>query len=239
MKSELSAVKFELSTAKSQLTCELGTVKSELFAVKSELTTAKSQLTCELSSVKLELSFVKFELSALSFELSLLSGRAKSGGKDEAVEKDDLAILPYEDSVAGGDLKDGLCKFFVWEDPPMCRRSKVVIPGLLNRLNNKDNEIYELRGSMAELKNNKEKEMAEMRRTIAELEYAVSALQGLNGRNLLLSFALGVSWMFFLSTWLGVTPCGVPNLALGCSSTNGVGALMFTLEVAGISALEC
>ncbi|KAG8382274.1 hypothetical protein BUALT_Bualt05G0059700 [Buddleja alternifolia] len=37
----------------------------------------------------------------------------------------------------------------------------------------------------------------------------------------------------------GVTPCGVPDLALSCSSTNGAGALMFTLEVAGISALEC
>ncbi|KAK6163403.1 hypothetical protein DH2020_000267 [Rehmannia glutinosa] len=38
----------------------------------------------------------------------------------------------------------GGCKFFDWEDPPMCRRSKVIIPGLLKRLNARDAEIEKL-----------------------------------------------------------------------------------------------
>ncbi|KAG8379846.1 hypothetical protein BUALT_Bualt07G0131900 [Buddleja alternifolia] len=67
--------------------------------------------------------------------------------------------------------RNGGCKFFVWEDPPMCPRSKVVIPDLLKRLNSKDNEIDELRGSMVELKNRNANEMAEMRKTMAELQY--------------------------------------------------------------------
>ncbi|XP_058194354.1 uncharacterized protein LOC131311052 [Rhododendron vialii] len=30
--------------------------------------------------------------------------------------------------------KDGACGFFVWVDPPMCARSRVVIPGLLRSI---------------------------------------------------------------------------------------------------------
>ncbi|KAK4396911.1 hypothetical protein Sango_1527700 [Sesamum angolense] len=33
------------------------------------------------------------------------------------------------------------CRTFQWVDPPMCRRSKEIIPGLLNRLNQYENAI--------------------------------------------------------------------------------------------------
>ncbi|PIN25958.1 DNA topoisomerase [Handroanthus impetiginosus] len=31
--------------------------------------------------------------------------------------------------------RDGGCRFFEWEDSPLCARSRVIIPGLLRRLN--------------------------------------------------------------------------------------------------------
>ena len=35
----------------------------------------------------------------------------------------------------------GGCGFFVWYDPPMCHRSKQVIPGLLRKLTRLENEV--------------------------------------------------------------------------------------------------
>ena len=31
---------------------------------------------------------------------------------------------------------DRMCRFFAWIDPPMCERAKIVIPGLIRRINN-------------------------------------------------------------------------------------------------------
>ncbi|KAK6138847.1 hypothetical protein DH2020_027412 [Rehmannia glutinosa] len=33
------------------------------------------------------------------------------------------------------DYDKGGCKFFSWEDPPMCSRAKAIIPGLLRKIN--------------------------------------------------------------------------------------------------------
>ncbi|KAK4429050.1 hypothetical protein Salat_1205000 [Sesamum alatum] len=45
----------------------------------------------------------------------------------------------------GNDLTGVYCGVFEWIDPPMCRRAKDVIPGLLNRINNQDRLLKELR----------------------------------------------------------------------------------------------
>ncbi|KAL0361524.1 UNVERIFIED_CONTAM: hypothetical protein Sradi_3836900 [Sesamum radiatum] len=37
------------------------------------------------------------------------------------------------------------CNVFQWVDPPMCRRAKEIIPGLLNKLGEKDRQLNELR----------------------------------------------------------------------------------------------
>ncbi|KAG8379460.1 hypothetical protein BUALT_Bualt07G0090800 [Buddleja alternifolia] len=42
---------------------------------------------------------------------------------------------------------DGKCDFFTWFDPPMCARSKLIIPGLLRRLNRQEEEIRKLQQS--------------------------------------------------------------------------------------------
>ncbi|CAA0831125.1 Unknown protein [Striga hermonthica] len=39
----------------------------------------------------------------------------------------------------------GGCKFFEWEDPPICRREKAIIPGLLRRVNALEDENKALR----------------------------------------------------------------------------------------------
>ncbi|CAA0810016.1 DNA topoisomerase 3-alpha [Striga hermonthica] len=41
--------------------------------------------------------------------------------------------------------KRGGCKFFEWEDPPICRRAKSIIPGLLRRVNALEDENKALR----------------------------------------------------------------------------------------------
>ncbi|KAK6149751.1 hypothetical protein DH2020_017276 [Rehmannia glutinosa] len=45
----------------------------------------------------------------------------------------------------------GGCSFFDWEDPPMCRRSKAIIPGLLRRINTLKEEVKTLEGEVGEL----------------------------------------------------------------------------------------
>ncbi|KAH7841216.1 hypothetical protein Vadar_027176 [Vaccinium darrowii] len=37
--------------------------------------------------------------------------------------------------------KDGACGYFMWVDPPMCARSRVVIPGLLRSLRRLEAEV--------------------------------------------------------------------------------------------------
>ena len=36
------------------------------------------------------------------------------------------------------------CGFFRWEDPPMCARAKVIIPGLLRKLNRMEDKIAQM-----------------------------------------------------------------------------------------------
>ena len=38
----------------------------------------------------------------------------------------------------------GGCGFFDWEDPPMCRRARAIIPGLLRKKNEMEAEILKL-----------------------------------------------------------------------------------------------
>ncbi|CAA0839001.1 Unknown protein [Striga hermonthica] len=37
------------------------------------------------------------------------------------------------------------CDYFDWFDPPMCRRSKMIIPGLLRKMNERQTEIEKLK----------------------------------------------------------------------------------------------
>ncbi|KAL8053324.1 hypothetical protein ABFX02_05G063400 [Erythranthe guttata] len=37
--------------------------------------------------------------------------------------------------------KPGGCNYFVWTDPPMCERSRQIIPGLLRRINKQEEEM--------------------------------------------------------------------------------------------------
>ncbi|KAL0398913.1 UNVERIFIED_CONTAM: hypothetical protein Sradi_2234600 [Sesamum radiatum] len=43
------------------------------------------------------------------------------------------------------DYNRGGCRFFSWEDPPMCRRAQAVIPGLLRKKNEMELEILKLK----------------------------------------------------------------------------------------------
>ncbi|KAL8502906.1 hypothetical protein ACS0TY_021871 [Phlomoides rotata] len=43
--------------------------------------------------------------------------------------------------------RDG-CDFWDWEDPPMCSRSKMIIPGLLRRISSTEVELLKFKASM-------------------------------------------------------------------------------------------
>ncbi|KAL0398485.1 UNVERIFIED_CONTAM: hypothetical protein Sradi_2191800 [Sesamum radiatum] len=38
----------------------------------------------------------------------------------------------------------GNCAFFAWEDPPICARSKLIIPGLLRKINALEDKVANL-----------------------------------------------------------------------------------------------
>ncbi|KAL0360354.1 UNVERIFIED_CONTAM: hypothetical protein Sradi_3719900 [Sesamum radiatum] len=38
----------------------------------------------------------------------------------------------------------GNCAFFAWEDPPICARSKLIIPGLLRKINALEDKVVNL-----------------------------------------------------------------------------------------------
>lgn len=42
----------------------------------------------------------------------------------------------------------GGCGFFTWFDPPICSRSKAIIPGLLRRINRHEEEIESLEAKL-------------------------------------------------------------------------------------------
>ncbi|CAA0840855.1 DNA topoisomerase 3-alpha [Striga hermonthica] len=48
--------------------------------------------------------------------------------------------------------KRGGCKFFDWEDPPMCRRAMAIIPGLLRKVNAMEAENEKLKKSLEMMK---------------------------------------------------------------------------------------
>ncbi|GER33255.1 GRF zinc finger containing protein [Striga asiatica] len=56
--------------------------------------------------------------------------------KDANPERRFQSCLNYE---------NGGCDFFDWYDPPMRRRSKVIIPGLLRKMNEREAEIENLK----------------------------------------------------------------------------------------------
>nr|GMC90672.1 uncharacterized protein LOC109193515 [Ipomoea batatas] len=47
----------------------------------------------------------------------------------------------------------GGCGFVTWFDPPMCSRSKMIIPGLLRRINRNDQEIEVLKAKIRDISN--------------------------------------------------------------------------------------
>ncbi|KAK6158799.1 hypothetical protein DH2020_006113 [Rehmannia glutinosa] len=55
----------------------------------------------------------------------------------------------------------GGCSFFDWEDPPMCRRSRVIIPGLLRKINALKEDVNALKEDVNAL----EEEVGGLRRT--------------------------------------------------------------------------
>nr|GMD98078.1 DNA topoisomerase [Ipomoea batatas] len=51
------------------------------------------------------------------------------------------------------------CSFFEWFDPPMCSRSKMIIPGLLKRINKNEQEIQRLTGLLEDNRSKGKKNM--------------------------------------------------------------------------------
>ncbi|KAL0374434.1 UNVERIFIED_CONTAM: hypothetical protein Sradi_3359100 [Sesamum radiatum] len=49
------------------------------------------------------------------------------------------------------DYNKGGCRYFEWEDPPMCRRAWMIIPGLLRKKNALEMEILNLKCSNKKL----------------------------------------------------------------------------------------
>ncbi|KAK4432748.1 hypothetical protein Salat_1037000 [Sesamum alatum] len=49
------------------------------------------------------------------------------------------------------DYNRGGCGFFDWEDPPMCRRARAIIPRLLRKKNEMEQEIMKLKCSKKKL----------------------------------------------------------------------------------------
>ncbi|KAL0289400.1 UNVERIFIED_CONTAM: hypothetical protein Scaly_2703300 [Sesamum calycinum] len=73
-----------------------------------------------------------------------------------------------------GDVASG-CGFFVWEDPPMCTRSKKIIPGLLCKLNKIEEEFSEMK--------NKVNLLHKMEEEVAKMKKKVNFLLGCPGAN--------------------------------------------------------
>ncbi|GER55085.1 polyketide synthase [Striga asiatica] len=48
--------------------------------------------------------------------------------------------------------KTGGCKFFEWEEPPMCRRSMAIIPGLIRKVNVMEAENEKLKKRLEMMK---------------------------------------------------------------------------------------
>ncbi|PIN21218.1 DNA topoisomerase [Handroanthus impetiginosus] len=84
--------------------------------------------------------------------------------------------------------KEEGCAFFVWEDPPMCARSSVIIPGLLQKCSRYEAEIDELRRVREELQHF---------RAIEE------EVQRLRKKKKILQAALVLTWLLVLKNWLG------------------------------------
>lgn len=80
---------------------------------------------------------------------------------------------------------DGYCKYFRWIDPPICERSKQIIPGLLRKLNEHklkcrtlESQVHKLEEMTRILQSancvlEKENEMLQLERKKAENKYHV------------------------------------------------------------------
>lgn len=62
------------------------------------------------------------------------------------------------------------CKFFHWKDPAMCDRSKVIITGLLKRINNLEAQLAETGGKYREIGEFLENKLNEMQLLIKSKE---------------------------------------------------------------------
>ncbi|KAK6139986.1 hypothetical protein DH2020_026260 [Rehmannia glutinosa] len=82
----------------------------------------------------------------------------------------------------------GGCGYFDWEDPPMCRRSKVVIPGLLRKLNLVNGEVKKLEDEKKKLQQINKK----LERSNKMLRRLVYAMPGF-------FFVLQLIWISFVA----------------------------------------
>lgn len=57
--------------------------------------------------------------------------------------------------VNWSDCDQGGCNFFVWLDPPLCERAKMVIPGLIRKLETMDAKHEELMDELKMIKSSK------------------------------------------------------------------------------------
>ncbi|CAA0825528.1 Unknown protein [Striga hermonthica] len=61
-------------------------------------------------------------------------------------EDDDSDIMKRHQPWAAIPIYEhGACDYFDWFDPPMCRRSKIIILGLLRKMNERQTEIEKLK----------------------------------------------------------------------------------------------
>ncbi|GER56895.1 GRF zinc finger containing protein [Striga asiatica] len=63
---------------------------------------------------------------------------SEDGDSDNVEGRQPWAAIPVMLELRG-------CDFFDWYDPPMCRRSKIIIPGLLRKMNEREVEIKKLK----------------------------------------------------------------------------------------------
>ncbi|PIN03175.1 hypothetical protein CDL12_24306 [Handroanthus impetiginosus] len=65
----------------------------------------------------------------------------------------DQIILDFEIRVLDFEIREpGGCSYFAWIDPPMCSRSRQIIPGLLWRINKIEDELKKVKCPMKDKK---------------------------------------------------------------------------------------
>lgn len=88
-------------------------------------------------------------------------------------------------------MNDSVCGFIGWLDPPMCARSKAIIPGLLRNLNSVQERCNELVRGMNMLQD-------QCNGLICRNNMLVANVRALKDDNLKLKMYMFGSWFFFV-----------------------------------------